>query len=447
MLHAAEGHQPEQREQREEQERGIGLRIDHAETFIAAFRRRRDGPCRRRRGRRRRWRPRETAADLDPLTVATTAADFHFAHRRQLVGTRGGRFDAEDVAEALAQEHRRLRQAQCRTSTELELSADEHAGAQDVGGGWRQIDIDQAVARLRVHARRHGPHPAVDDGAAGSLQPRRLTRPEERQLVGSDLGTPLEATAANQPKQLLSGLRQRTDGCGARADDAVVRRQHIGPGAPQFVGAQPRLCRMQPGQSRCRGGFALDPLLRAVEALLAQLFRAFVVGARLGQRRFGLGDRCLRLGQFAVYGFAVDARQDGALAHPITDVGAHLGDALVAQLGANDRLLPRGDVAAGRQRQRPVEPLRGDGADRQCRPGSRRLRRCRCLRLACSHRDRQDRRQKNDDWRLSALLHCLNKPLIWVSIPRGKGIVLSATGQHRCQTASTISKRRSRYHE
>ena len=71
----------------------------------------------------------------------------------------------------------------------------------------------------------------------------------------------------------------------------------------------------------------------------------------------GLGERRLRLRELRLDGVVVDAGEDLALLHPVADVRQHLGQALAADLRADHRLLPGGDVAVGRQHLRPLRRL------------------------------------------------------------------------------------------
>jgi hypothetical protein len=348
---------------------GIGLRIDHAETFMAAFGADdADGIAvgKEAGAAGDHLRSGGEPADFNVLREAPPGADLGQRHPGQIIATR---IDAEDVGESLAQQHGRLRQRQRRTLPEVELAAREHAGAQRLAGLGRQVDIDDAVARPRVDGRRHGAHGAGHGGAVRGFQPGRLAGLQAGQLAGRDLGAPFQPAAADQAEKLLARLGQRADRRAARRDDAVVGRHDAGLGAPQLGRLQAGPGRVQAGQRGVGGGLRLDPLLRAVEALFAQLAGAFVDRPRLGQCRFGFGDRRLALGQFAVDRVAGDARQHVALLHRIADVGVHLGDPVVADFRADDGLLPGGDIAAGRQRLRPVSQLRGGGGDGQGRLG------------------------------------------------------------------------------
>ena len=87
--------------------------------------------------------------------------------------------------------------------------------------------------------------------------------------------------------------------------------------------------------------------------------------------RLGLGERRLRLRELRLDGVVVDAGEDLALLHPVADVRQHLGQALAADLRADDRLLPRGDVAVGRQHLRPLRRLQRNRRHRQRGAGLR----------------------------------------------------------------------------
>jgi hypothetical protein len=160
-LHRAEAHQPDQRQQQEEQDRRDRIRMDQEETFIiGVVRICRPGPRHRtsvaigqeadavRDDLRRASRPPRISmrSPTRRPTPPWSAPPWLSAHRR---GRR---------SEAVAQQHRALRQRQRRPTAERELAAREHAG---LGAGpGRQVHVDQAVARLRVDGRRDHAHPA-----------------------------------------------------------------------------------------------------------------------------------------------------------------------------------------------------------------------------------------------------------------------------------------------
>ena len=189
--------------------------------------------------------------------------------------------DPEDVAEAFAQLHRALRQRQRARAADVELAAREHAGAR--AAGRRQVDVDDAVARLRVDRRRDHAHRAGDRRAAGRRDGGARARLDLRQVGRRDLGAPFEAALADHAEQLLAGRQDGADGRAARRDDAVVGRDDGGL-------ADLELARLQRGalrvEARARGALGGDVLVDrrlAERAGRAQALRALGVGGGVGR--------------------------------------------------------------------------------------------------------------------------------------------------------------------
>ena len=162
----------------------------------------------------------EPAGDLDAIADAPADRDLGLQHLR--VGA-----DAQDVAEAVAQQHRALRQRQrlaaCRARTRRARTC------RPRGAAARQVDVDHAVARLRVDRRRDHAHLAFD---------RRCRRRRRRVAVmpGLDARRSAAVTSARHSRRPWRIRRNsscpagthRADGGAARRDDAVVGRQHLG---------------------------------------------------------------------------------------------------------------------------------------------------------------------------------------------------------------------------
>ena len=209
--------------------------------------------------------------------------------------------------------------------------------------------------------------PATFQAQAALASNSVIVKLKAAQLGGSHLGTPFEPTVTDQAEQLLPGLGQRTDGCTARRNDAVVGRHDICLRATKLGRCPSRLGGVQAGLCGVGGSLCLDALLRAVEALLPKLPGAFIVGLCLSQGGCGFGDRSPALGEFAVDRVAGDACEHVALGDRFADIGENLGNPVVADFRADDGFLPGGHVTAGGECLRPGQYLRCHRSDRERR--------------------------------------------------------------------------------
>lgn len=104
------------------------------------------------------------------------------------------------------------------------------------------------------------------------------------------------------------------------------------------------------------------------KTLFTKQCRTFGICPGFAQRGLCFGNGGAGFGQFALYGVAGNARQQLAALDAIANIGTDLGDPVVADFRANDRLLPGRYITAGLQCLRPVEQLWCG-----CRDGQRRL--------------------------------------------------------------------------
>ena len=272
----------------EQQDRGIGLRIDQVERFIvlasASLSRRRARYRRRPGSRRRRHHPR--VGGRPPVISirsphARADADLQLLHL--VVGAR-----REHVVESRRAAPPRLRQRDALALADLELAAREHAGLGRAG--LRQIDVDDAVARrgstvgatMRTvpassRRRRRRSAPSARAGCA-----RVRSRPPPRAIRAAPCGSGGTVPAPAAPRRRPWPVRDEiTPSSGARMR-VCASRTSVG------------LSRARSDLTRALGGrlgrHVLLDLLRADRAAGLQLARALGIGRGIGLRGLGLGD-------------------------------------------------------------------------------------------------------------------------------------------------------------
>jgi hypothetical protein len=300
----------------------------------------------------------QPGGDLDAVAAAAADLDLGLAHAR--IGV-----EPEDVAEAVAQQHRALRQRQRRGVADLELAAREHPGLHAAGRQavaarrrQRQVDVDEPVARGRVDGRRDHAHAAGQRGAACRRDAHRLAGAQQRQVGRGDFGTPFQPALADHAKQLLPGRQHGADGGAARRDHAVVGRQHLRLPQPQLLLPRGGTLCLQSRRGRALGGEVLVDLLRRQCAAGLQVACALGVGAGVGEHGLGLGHRSGDLRQVGAHRVGAEGRQHLAALHAVADVDTHLGQTQAVGFGADAGLLPRRDAAVGRHRDGPGAALR-----------------------------------------------------------------------------------------
>ena len=277
------------------------------------------------------------------------------------------------VAEAVAQQHRRLRQGEGAAGAELELAAREHAGGGRGAGraALGQVDIDEGVARLRVDGRRDHAHRAFDARAGAAPGGTTCTARPGRMRPSSDAVT--SARHSRRPPR----IRRNSSWPGCVSAPTVAVRAEITPSS----GESTRVCAMRSSSACARARAASTREAAVFSAVRYCVICCLAEGARgpqlpgavgvrhgLGGRRLRLDQRRARLRQLGRDGVVVDAGEDLALLHLVADVRQHLRQAEAADLRADDRFLPGRDVAVGGQHLRPLGRLRRD-----CRHAQRRL--------------------------------------------------------------------------
>ena len=156
------------------------------------------------------------------------------------------------------------------------------------------------------------------------------------------LAAPFDAAVAQQAQHLVAGLRDLADGDRARRDDAVVGRRDV-----RELRAAAATCRDR--RARTRAATA-TPTARRVSRSRSAFDSKFIVAKRLAalERRLRVRELGFALLQRRLlrrdFGFEQRRRQHDEplpFLHAIADVDEHFGDAVAADLGRDDDVLPR----------------------------------------------------------------------------------------------------------
>ena len=325
--------------------------------------------------------------------VGHAAAGLDLAHLHALVAAHH-----KHVREPVAHHQRLLRHGEGIAAAQREVAARKHprkhgphachcvccaaprGGARRLGAArrrlgrhWRQVHVDQRIARLRVHRGRDHAHGALGHGAAGGGDADLGAGLNAPQLGGRDLGAPLQAALAHHAEQLRAGPHYRAHGGGAGRDHATVRCHHLRVFEAQLLRVQRGLGGLHAGLGGLLGRGELLDLLLAECARGLQRAGAVGIGGSFGRIGLGFEQAGAALGHIGQHRVGREGGQHLPGLDHIAHVHTHVGQAQAVALGPNARLLPGRDVAVGSQAQRNLHALRLRRADGERRPGLARL--------------------------------------------------------------------------